>query len=177
MEEFKMRFEKVSYEQVKELITKEGYDNLKLPRQGTRYAMGMDFFAADDIIIPAYDAYTIPTGVRWVVNSSQMNKYGLIIVPRSGLGFKHGIRLNNTVGVIDADYQFAKNEGHIMVKLYNPTPKDIKIKRGEAFAQGIIMPYVICDGAHSDELRVGGFGSTTNPNAVETAERFNRSLT
>ena len=97
-----MRFEKVSYEQVKDTMTRDGYENLKLPRQGTKYAMGMDFFAADDIIIPAYDAYTLPTGVRWVVNSSQMNKYGLIIVPRSGLGFKYGIRLVNTVGIIDA---------------------------------------------------------------------------
>lgn len=159
-----MRFEKVSYEQVHGLMSEEGYNNLKLPRQGTKYAMGMDFFAGDDIIIPAYSSILIPTGVKWIVNSSQMSKYGLIIVPRSGLGFKHGVRLNNTVGVIDADYQFAKNEGHIMVKLYNPSSNYITIKRGEAFAQGIVLPYIICEGAESEEARVGGFGSTTSDN-------------
>ena len=82
-------------------------------------------------------------------------------MPRSGLGFKHGIRLANTVGIIDSDYQFAHNEGHIMIKFYNPSSEIIEIEQGKGFAQGIVVPYLICDGAASDEDRVGGFGSTT----------------
>ena len=164
-----MYFEKISLEQWlkdyapiafnKSYATRK-YEEIKLPKQGTKRAMGMDFFAPYDIVIPPYHYTTIPTGVRWVVSELEANA-GLLIVPRSGLGFKHGIRLANTIGVIDADYQFADNEGHIMVKLYNPSDEFVIIGQGKGFAQGIVMPYFICNGAESDEDRTGGFGSTT----------------
>ena len=164
-----MKFEKVSRKQwdtsvknidsvdIDELL--KAYDDIKHPKQGTAFSMGMDFFAPYDITLYGGNSEIIPTGIRWVVNKADGN-VGLIIVPRSGLGFKHGIRLENTVGVIDADYQFAKNEGHIMIKLHNPSNETVYISKGKAFAQGIILPYIICDGAESDEERTGGFGST-----------------
>lgn len=164
-----MKFEKVSQEQwdtsIKNInaINAEElskvYNDIKCPKQGTAFSMGMDFFAPYDIKLYSNNSEVIPTGIRWVVNKADGN-VGLIIVPRSGLGFKHGIRLENTVGIIDADYQFANNEGHIMIKLYNPSNETVFIPKGKAFAQGIILPYIICDGAESDEYRVGGFGST-----------------
>lgn len=164
-----MKFEKVSFEQWKKDAINlwsfdddkllEIYNDIILPKQGTAFSMGMDFFAPYDITLHSSNSEVIPTGIRWVVNKADGN-IGLIIVPRSGLGFKHGIRLENTVGVIDADYQFAKNEGHIMIKLHNPSNETVYISKGKAFAQGIILPYIICDGAESDEERTGGFGST-----------------
>lgn len=135
------------------------YEEIKLPKQGTKHSMGMDFFAPYDIKIYAHDDLVVPTGIRWVV--SNYVSVGLLIVPRSGLGFKHGIRLANTIGVIDADYQFADNDGHIMIKLHNPSDEDVEIEQGKGFAQGIVMPYFICNGAESDEDRTNGFGSTT----------------
>ena len=106
-----MKFEKVSRRQWEESINnldimdKDGwlgaYDNIKHPKQGTAFSMGMDFFAPYDITLYSGNSEIIPTGIRWVVNKADGNG-GLIIVPRSGLGFKHGIRLANTVGIIDA---------------------------------------------------------------------------
>lgn len=164
-----MKFEKVSRTQWGESIVGidmlnedkllRAYDNIILPKQGTAFSMGMDFFAPYDITLYSGNSEVVPTGIRWVVNKADGN-VGLIIVPRSGLGFKHGIRLENTIGIIDADYQFAKNEGHIMIKLHNPSDKTVYIPKGKAFAQGIVLPYQICDGAESDENRTGGFGST-----------------
>ena len=84
----------------------------------------------------------------------------LLIVPRSGLGFRYGIRLSNTVGVIDADYCDSENEGHIIISLENPSETTIELAEGKAFAQGIIVKYEIPEGAESEESRSGGFGST-----------------
>lgn len=158
-----MYFEKISREQwAKDCGTFmcEIYDDIKLPKQGTAKSMGMDFFAPYDIELLPESYHIVPTGIRWVVNDVDAC-VGLMIVPRSGLGFKHGIRLANTVGIIDADYCHADNEGHIMIKLYNPTNEQVTIEKGKGFAQGIITPYIICNGAKSDEDRIGGFGSTT----------------
>ena len=158
-----MHFEKISREQwTKDCGTfmSEIYDDIKLPKQGTAKSMGVDFFAPYDIELLPESYHVVPTGIRWIVNDID-DCVGLIIVPRSGLGFKHGIRLANTIGIIDADYQFANNEGHIMIKLYNPTNEQVIIEKGKGFAQGIITPYIICDGAESDDNRTGGFGSTT----------------
>ena len=170
-----MHFEKVSLKQYAHDVTlyhpekggdmfittliDETYDEIKLPKQGTARSMGMDFFAPYDIIIPSKEYVVVPTGIRWVANPIDDN-LGLIIVPRSGLGFKHGLRLANTIGVIDADYYKADNEGHIMIKLFNPSDDFMEIKQGKGFVQGIVTDFYICDGAESDESRFGGFGST-----------------
>lgn len=167
-----MRFEKISLEQFTKDYKRldefeyvphsiqQAYDNIKLPRQGTEKSMGMDFFAPYEFCIPHRQSITVMTGVRWKVNDIDSN-VGMLIFPRSGMGFKYGVRLSNTVGVIDADYCNADNEGHILIRMYNPSWDDIVIRCGEAFAQGIILPYIICDGAESDSIRIGGFGSTT----------------
>ena len=148
-------FEKVSYEQwkadcgIKGLPDKElkkWYEAIRLPRQAT-----------------AASKFRIATGVRWVTDrdgaGSDRGRV-LLIVPRSGLGFRYGIRLSNTVGVIDADYCDSENEGHIIISLENPSETTIELAEGKAFAQGIIVKYEIPEGAESEESRSGGFGST-----------------
>lgn len=79
---------------------------------------------------------------------------------RSGLGFKYQICLANTIGVVDADYYFSNNEGHIFIKLVNRGDKSVHINLGDAFAQGIFMEYGITEDDHVETSRNGGFGST-----------------
>ena len=136
------------------------YDDIKIPTQATSGSAGHDFFLPKDITIPFGGYVTIPTGIRVILNNDEV----LMIYPRSGHGFKYGLTLANTVGVIDSDYSDSDNEGHIFVKIVNASPlaegKDITLKKGDAFCQGIIRKYIVADGAESDNIRNGGFGST-----------------
>jgi dUTP pyrophosphatase len=80
-------------------------------------------------------------------------------MPRSGLGFKYGVRLANTIGNIDSDYWQSDNEGHIMLKIV--AAKDFSIKKGDRIAQGVILPYfTVDDDEPLSNKRNGGFGST-----------------
>ena len=169
-----MKFEKVSKKEFVNICKKymnegkmanifsEGfekdYEDLRIPKQGTKLSAGMDFFAPFSAVIFPDETITKPTRIRW--DSSEHADKVLLMVPRSGLGFKTGLRLMNTIGVIDADYCKADNEGHIIVKMYNPSDKPVNIGKGTAFVQGVIVQYYICEGSESDDARNGGFGST-----------------
>ena len=87
----------------------------------------------------------------------------LTIFPRSGLGFKYRLQLNNTVGIIDSDYFYSDNEGHMFIKLTNDSKenKTLSINQGEGFAQGIFFTYGITEDDSTSETRNGGFGSTS----------------
>lgn len=87
----------------------------------------------------------------------------LMLFPRSGLGFKFRLQLNNTVGVIDSDYFYSDNEGHIFIKLTNDSNenKTLDVKKGEGIVQGIFLTYGIVEDDDVSEIRNGGFGSTT----------------
>ena len=164
-----IKFEKVPFKQfkadwnkcfgkLKETMLKEIYEDLKLPRRATEGSAGYDFFLPIDVSFIAEDNVLIPTGIRFVTDETDKV---LLMLPRSGLGFKYGARLINTVGVIDQDYQFAANSGHIMVKIN--CENSFYLKAGDAFCQGIITQYYITvdDSENVKEKRVGGFGSTS----------------
>lgn len=164
------KFEKVSYEQFEKdwldifIDTPEfaahKYVNIKLPKRATKSSAGYDFYSPKDFILNSGETILIPTGIKIKLPS---NKF-LAIAPRSGLGFKYRLQLDNTIGIIDADYyNCEKNEGHIMIKITNDSKdcKLLEIKQGEAFAQGIILNYGLTDDDVSKEERTGGFGSTT----------------
>ena len=87
----------------------------------------------------------------------------LHLYPRSGLGFKYRLQLNNTVGIIDSDYFNSDNEGHIFAKITNDSNegKTLKLQAGEGFMQGIFLEYGITEDDGADGVRNGGFGSTT----------------
>jgi dUTP pyrophosphatase len=162
-------FEKVSYRQwkkdcgikgLRDKDLREWYDAIKLPKQATAASAGCDFFMPFDLNFEAGSRFRIATGIRWVTDGSGDRGKVLLIVPRSGLGFKYGIRLTNTIGVIDADYCDSDNEGHIIISLDNPSDQTVPLAEGKAFAQGMIVSYEIPEGAASDESRQGGFGST-----------------
>ena len=161
-------FEKVTYERLKadcgvkglpDSEMREWYDAIKLPKQATAASAGCDFFMPFNLNFEAGSVFRIATGVRWVTDDNDRDRV-LLIMPRSGLGFKYGIRLSNTVGVIDADYCDSDNEGHIIISLVNPSPVTLELPEGKPFAQGIVVRYEIPEGAESEEARNGGFGST-----------------
>lgn len=134
------------------------YSKILHPKRGTKKSAGYDFFSPVELIIPAHEMAKVPTGIKVCMNDDEI----LSIYPRSSIGFKTGIRLANTVGIIDADYyNNNNNEGHIFIKFYNPTDTDYKINIGDKIAQGIFTKYLIVD--DEDEIlteRNGGLGST-----------------
>lgn len=132
-------------------------NDIPLPRRATAGSAGYDFTSPVTVTVPAGGSILIPTGIRAEMNPDWV----LLIFPRSSLGFKYGIRLSNTVGVIDSDYAHAKNEGHIMVKLSNGSERDVTVLKGDRFCQGVFLPYGMAEeeGPVSED-RTGGFGST-----------------
>lgn len=135
--------------------------NLELPKRATSGSAGYDFFAPFDINIEAGESIVIPTGVRCKFENEN---FVLKIYPKSGLGFKYGIGLANTVGIVDADYYNSDNEGHIMIKLTNYNNNGtVSIPRGKSFAQGIFEMYGLTtdDNETEKQVRNGGFGSTS----------------
>lgn len=165
------KFEKVSFGVFKEACEKlcpelsldeitAAYESIKLPRRATKGSAGYDFFSPLSLQsgIKKGDAFTFPTGVRCKMKEGWV----LVICPRSGMGFKTGIHLANTVGVIDQDYYYSDNEGHIMVKLVNDASlaRDIEIHWGDAICQGLFLPFGIVEGDDAQKSRNGGFGST-----------------
>ncbi len=155
------QFELVSLDEYKKAIdnAEEIYADLKLPRRATAGSAGYDFFAPFDIILAPGETIKIPTGIR----AKMEVNYVLKLYPRSGLGFKYRLQLNNTVGIIDSDYYYSDNEGHIFAKITNDTNegKTIEIKKGTGFMQGIFLEYGITLDDDVKDIRNGGFGSTT----------------
>jgi dUTP pyrophosphatase len=139
---------------------KKWYDAIRLPKQATAASAGCDFFMPFSLNFESGSSFRIATGVRWVCDDEEGRDKVLLVMPRSGLGFRYGIRLSNTVGVIDADYCDSDNEGHIIVSLVNPSDQTVLLGEGKPFAQGIVVRYEVPDGAESDSSRNGGFGST-----------------
>ena len=131
-------------------------EEIPLPKRATAGSAGYDFVSPLEVTVPGRGAALIPTGIRAEMDPGWV----LLLFPRSSLGFRHGIRLSNTAGVIDSDYAFAENEGHIMVKLRNPLPEPVTIGKGERFCQGIFLPYGTAEEAEIPGERRGGFGST-----------------
>lgn len=135
------------------------YDALKLPMRATAGSAGYDFFSPVTFSLAPGETIKIPTGIRVEIAEGWV----LQCYPRSGLGFKYRLQLNNTVGIIDSDYYFSDNEGHIFAKLTNDSKegKALTIEAGQGFMQGIFMPFGITEDDAATAVRNGGFGSTT----------------
>lgn len=135
------------------------YDGVELPKRATKGSCGYDFYAPQDYVLRPGESCLIPTGVRVKIDEG----WALKIYPRSGLGFKHRVQLDNTVGLIDSDYYNAVNTGHIWVKLTaNPeSGESVVIKKGEAICQGVFEEFGITYDDNSQGIRTSGFGSTT----------------
>lgn len=164
------KFHKVSFEQFLESwvdtfgeMSQEEvqtiYDGIKLPKRATAGSAGYDFYAPKAIHMEPGQSVKVPTGIRVEMEPNWVLK----CYPRSGLGFKYRLQLNNTVGIIDSDYFYSDNEGHIFAKLTNDTNegKVVDIPEGTGFMQGIFVEYGITVDDDVTAVRNGGFGSTT----------------
>ena len=135
------------------------YDQVRLPRRATAGSAGYDFFTPAGIALNPGETIKIPTGIRaWMEPGWVLKCY-----PRSGLGFKYRLLLDNTVGILDSDYFYSDNEGHMFIKVTNDghEGKTLTLEAGDGFAQGIFVEYGITVDDEATEVRNGGFGSTT----------------
>ncbi len=130
-----------------------------LPAYATSGAAGLDLRACLDapLVIAPGETKLIPTGIAIHLDDAGL---AAMILPRSGLGHKHGIVLGNLVGLIDSDYQ-----GQIFVSCWNRGKESFTIQPLERIAQMVIVPVVqvgfnIVDNFADSERGAGGFGST-----------------
>ena len=149
-------FFKVSEEEYLKSGKKEDFDDIVLPKRATFGSAGYDFFAPFSFTLAPNESIKIPTAVRCKIDEGWVLK----IYPRSSLGFKYRLTLDNTVGIIDSDYYFAENEGHIFIKMTNCGNAPLSVEKGKAFAQGIFVEYGITTDDDCSALRTGGMGST-----------------
>jgi dUTP pyrophosphatase len=132
---------------------------IPLPEYATEGSAGLDLRACLDqkTILSPGETILIPTGLSIYIGNPE---WAAMLLPRSGLGHKHGIVLGNLVGLIDSDYQ-----GPLMVSCWNRGKEDFIIEIGERIAQMVIVPVVqvgfdiVSDFKESDRGE-GGFGST-----------------
>lgn len=138
------------------------------PRLGTEWAMpsyatvgsaGLDLRACLDepLTIQAGETVLVKTGLAIYIKNPN---YAGLILPRSGLGHKHGIVLGNLVGLIDADYQ-----GELMISVWNRSQNDFVLQPAERLAQYVVVPvqqvqFDIVDEFQASERGAGGFGHT-----------------
>ena len=130
-----------------------------LPTYATTGSAGLDLRACVDskITLKAGQSTLIPTGIAIYLDNPNL---AAMLLPRSGLGHKHGIVLGNLVGLIDSDYQ-----GELMVSLWNRSDADFEIQPFDRIAQMVIVPVVqatfeVVDEFATSERGTGGFGST-----------------
>jgi len=132
---------------------------IPLPDYATAGSAGMDLRACveETIAVGPGETVLIPTGMAIYIGDPGL---AAVILPRSGLGHKHGIVLGNLVGLIDSDYQ-----GQVYVSCWNRSRQSFQIEVGARIAQLVLVPVVranweIVDEFHATERGAGGFGHT-----------------
>ena len=129
---------------------------IPLPSRATVGSAGYDIACPVEITLQPGEKATVPTGIRvWMEPG-----WVLMDCPRSSMGRKHDLRLANTIGIIDSDYYYAENEGHLLVMLVNGGDHTVTIRAGERFVQGIFLPYGYAEEEPVTAQRTGGYGST-----------------
>ena len=152
-------FEKISFEQFKKDIADDIdlYNNYILHKRATKYSAGYDFLAINDITIKPGEIVKIPTGYKAKFNNDE----ALLLMMRSGLGFKYNLRFTNQIGLIESDYyNNESNEGHMWVSIQNEGKEEITIKKNTAYCQSVFIKFLITDDDNATNIRKGGLGST-----------------
>ena len=141
------------------ILDKRIGNEFPLPDYATEGSAGMDLRACLDeaVELAAGETFLVPTGLSIYVADPN---YAAMLLPRSGLGHKHGIVLGNLVGLIDSDYQ-----GQLFVSCWNRGSESFTVQPGERIAQMVIVPVVqadfeIVDEFDDSERGEGGFGHT-----------------
>lgn len=167
------KFEKISFEIFRKDLLKifpeyrdndnhirEMYNSIQLPKRATIGSAGYDFCSPLGLLLRPGETVTIPTGIRVKMKEGWL----LQIYPRSSMGFQYRAQLDNTVGIVDQDYYYAENEGHILLKITNDSKenKSMVISYLDRVVQGIFVKFGITFDDDDDEksTRSGGLGST-----------------
>ena len=151
------KFEKIDKDIFARDVIDCSYDDIVLPKRGSAFSAGYDFYCINSFSLEPGERKVIPTGIKVKMNDNEF--LGLFV--RSSLGFKYNVRMCNQVGIIDKDYyNNVDNNGHIFICLQNEGSQKVEIKKGDRFVQGIFMPYLITDDDNTTDLRKGGIGST-----------------
>ena len=175
-----------------EKVSKYADVDIAMPVRKTAESAGYDMVAAEDYIIPSFvqmckeatnlwpvaddefvtmemmSDFTKQTGFKPTLVSTGMKckldpGTWLQLSVRSSSPLKYWLMMGNGIGVIDADYyNNPDNEGEIFFQIYNLSPFNIQIKKGEAIGQAIILPYGVTEDDAAGGERTGGFGSTSN---------------
>ena len=134
-------------------------DTIPLPHYATGGSAGLDLRACLDapLLLEPGQVHLVPTGLAIHLDDPGL---AAVLLPRSGLGHKHGIVLGNLVGLIDSDYQ-----GQLMVSAWNRGHHPFTIEPGERIAQMVIVPVVqveldVVDSFDASDRGAGGFGSS-----------------
>ena len=149
-------FDDLLADPVPQLRVKLLSESALLPVYATEGAACFDLHATDTLGVPAGRARAVPTGLAFEVPADHV----MLVFSRSGHGFKNGVRLSNSVGVIDSDYR-----GEVQVKLHNDSATDFIVAHGDRIAQAMILPVARFELVQADELSdtargAGGLGST-----------------
>lgn len=165
-----MRFERVSYEAFcddaraftrDEEKLKQAYESIVLPTRKTRYSAGYDICTPFDILILPSESIVVPTGIKAVFSEDEMDTWHLQMYVRSSVGIRDGIVMTNGTGIIDPDYQFAENEGDMMLALKNTSKYFSKrYAAGDRICQAVFAMHGITVDDNADGNRTGGVGST-----------------
>ncbi len=158
------QFEKVSRSQYRGDLTvpvigeEDGYDAVRLPVRATGGSAGYDIITPLPVRLEPGESLRVATGLRCRIEEGWL----LAVFPKSGLGFRYRLQLDNTVGIVDSDYYDAENEGHILIKITNDSRegKTMELPAGKAFAQAVFLPFGITLDDAAAGRRTGGFGST-----------------
>ena len=135
---------------------KDIYNDIKLPSRSSTGSAGYDIFSPVSFYIKPGESIMIPTGIRVYMPQDMV----FMIYPRSGLGTKHRFIPCNLTGVVDSDFYYSDNEGHIHMKMANDSDHVVTIDAGKAFCQGVFTKYYTVYGDNVSKKRNGGFGSS-----------------
>ena len=142
----------------------KGFENqgINMPVRKTKFSAGYDIEAAEDCIIPAFEAGQKPTLVKTGIKAYMADDEVLMLYNRSSNPGKKGLILANSVGVVDKDYYGnPDNDGAIMFAFYNIKSEPVEIKKGDVIGQAVFQKYFVTDDDYAEGLRTGGFGSTS----------------
>ena len=166
-----MRFEKVSHDDfAHDLLVQyrhinigdatKAWENITMPKRSTEFSAGYDICTPVDIVIPPHERRVVPTGIKVVFTPEEMLTWHLQMYVRSSVGFKQGVVLTNGTGIIDPDYQFADNDGDMMLALWNRSDKLVKYKAGDRICQAVFCIHGLTSDDEAGGRRIGGVGST-----------------
>lgn len=157
--QFKTDYEAIFGNTKSEEELKEMYESIKLPKRATTGSAGYDFFLPFPIELKAGEEITIPTGIRFKCKQD----WAMLFMSKSGLGSKSRLQLNTAISLIDSDYYYSDNEGHILSKIIHDTRKPdeiLSLPAGKSYLQGLFIQFGITYSDKAKGKRNGGFGST-----------------